>query len=200
MPSMIVPPGEGLAFRLPEGKRVRLSTPKGRQCADFFAFRDGNMSEWLSPLHSWMPTRSLHPRVGDIMQSRLRAPMIEMVEDGADGVHDFLIAPCDPIRYAQFGVPEHRSCVGNLVEAMGRLGIEVPISPPAVNFFATTTVTDGFMFNTPASPVAKPGAYVVLKAHMNLVCAVSSCPYDLVGPGWNINDPAGSTEILIDLD
>ena len=65
---------------------------------------------------------------------------------------------------------------------------------------STTTVTDGFMFNTPASPVAKPGAYVVLKAHMNLVCAVSSCPYDLVGPGWNINAPEGSTEILIELD
>ena len=200
MPSMTVPPGEGLAFRLSTGQRLRLTTPKGMQSADFFAFRDGDMREWLSPLHTWMPTRALHPRVGDIFLSRLRAPMLTMVEDGADGVHDLLIAPCDPIRYAQFGVPEHRSCVGNLLEAMGRLGLEVPVWPPAVNFFTTTTVTDGFMFQTPASPVAKPGAFVVLEARMDLVCAVSSCPYDLVGPGWNINAPGGPTEILIELD
>ena len=199
MSVMTVPPGEGLAFHLAEGRRVRLTTPKGRQSADFFAFRDGDMTDWLSPLHTWMPTRSLHPRVGDTLLSRLREPMLEMIEDGADGVHDLLIAPCDPIRYAQFGVHEHRSCVGNLVEAMARLNLEVPIPPPAVNFFTTTTVTDGFIFETPAAPVARPGAFVVLEARMDLVCAVSSCPYDLTGPGWNINDPGGPTEILIEL-
>jgi len=54
------------------------------------------------------------------------------------------------------------------------------------------------MFNTPAAPVVKPGGYVVLKARMGLICAVSSCPYDLVGPGWAINAPDGPTEIVVD--
>lgn len=199
MATMTVPAGEGLAFPLAQGQRVRLTTPKGRQSADFFAFRDGDLTEWLSPLHTWMPTRSLHPRPGDVFLSRLRQPMLTFVEDGADGVHDLLIAPCDPIRYEQFGAKGHRSCVGNLLEAMGRLGHEVVIPPPAVNFFTTTTVTDGFIFETPAEPVAQPGAYVVLEAQMDLLCAVSSCPYDLTGPGWNINAPGGPTEILVEL-
>ena len=126
--------------------------------------------------------------------------MLDFVEDGADGIHDLIIAPCDAIRYKQFGVEgHHRSCAENLEIAMGELGHEVIVTPLAVNFFTNTTVEDGFMFNTPAAPVVKPGGYVVLKARMGLICAVSSCPYDLVGPGWAINAPDGPTEIVVEL-
>ena len=87
----------------------------------------------------------------------------------------------------------------NLEIAMGELGYDITVIPLAVNFFTSTTVEDGFMFNTPAAPVVKPGGYVVLKARMDLICAVSSCPYDLVGPGWAINAPDGPTEIVVEL-
>ena len=199
MEKIDIPAGHGRAFRVVEGRRFRIVTPQGQQSADFFAFNAGNLEEWLSPPHSWMPTRALHPRAGDVFLSRLRQPMVEFVEDGADGIHDFIIAPCDPIRYAQFGVPDHRSCIGNLVEAMAELGHEITIAPLAVNFFTNTTVEEGFMFSTPKAPVARPGGYVVLEARMDLICAVSSCPYDLEGPGWAINAPGGPTEIVVEL-
>ena len=54
------------------------------------------------------------------------------------------------------------------------------------------------MFDSPSEPVVKPGGYVVLAARMDLICAVSSCPYDLVGPGWSINAPGGPTEIVVE--
>ena len=199
MQTIEVPAGHGRGFRVEAGKRFRLATPKGQQSADFFAFRADDINECLSPHHTWMPTRSLHPRVGDVFLSRRRQPMVKFVEDGADGLHDFIIAPCDAIRYEQFGVPDHRSCIGNLEEAMAELGHDVPANPLAVNFFTNTTVEDGFMFNTPKAPVVKPGGYVILEALMDLVCAVSSCPYDLEGPGWAINAPGGPTEIEIEL-
>lgn len=199
METIEVPAGHGRAFHVGEGKRFRITTPKGQQSADFFAFRADDIDECLSPHHTWMPTRSLHPRPGDSFLSRKRQPMVDFVEDGADGVHDFIIAPCDAIRYEQFGVPEHRSCIGNLEEAMAELGHRIPASPLAVNFFTNTTVEEGFMFNTPKAPVAKPGGYVVLEARMDLICAVSSCPYDLEGPGWAINAPSGPTEIVVEL-
>ena len=180
METMVIPAGEGRAFHLSEGQGLRIITPKGQQSADFFAFCADDISEWLSPPHTWMPTRALHPRVGDTFLSRFRQPMLDFVEDGADGIHDLIIAPCDAIRYKQFGVEgHHRSCAENLEIAMGELGHEVIVTPLAVNFFTNTTVEDGFMFNTPAAPVVKPGGYVVLKARMGLICAVSSCPYDL---------------------
>ena len=199
METIEVPAGHGRAFRVGEGKRFRIITPKGQQSADFFSFRADDINECLSPHHTWMPTRSLHPRVGDTFLSRQRKPMVDFVEDGADGLHDFIIAPCDAIRYEQFGVPGHRSCIGNLEEAMTELGHDIPDSPLAVNFFTNTTVEEGFMFNTPEAPVVKPGGYVVLEARMDVICAVSSCPYDLEGPGWAINAPGGPTEIVIEL-
>ncbi len=200
METLVVPAGEGHAFAVSEGQKVRVITPKGQQSADFFACSAGDTSEWLSPPHTWMPTRSLHPRVGDVFLSNLRRPMLEFLEDGADGLHDFIIAPCDAIRYRQFGVEgHHRSCAENLVVAMRELGHEITAGPLAVNFFTNTVVEDGFIFSTPASPVVKPGGYVLLQACMDLTCVVSSCPYDLEGPGWAINAPGGPTEIHVEL-
>jgi len=199
METLVVTAGDGRAFQLGEGKRARLITLKGQQSADFFAFRAGSLGEYLSPAHTWMDTRALHPRVGDVFVSQLRAPMIEFVEDGADGLHDLLIAPCDPIRYEQFGVPGHRSCAQNLKLAMRELGHEIDASPFAVNFFTNTHVDEHCMFDTPSAPVVKPGGYVTLEARTDLICAVSSCPYDLTGPGWSINAPDGPTEIVIEL-
>ncbi len=199
MTTIEIPAGHGHSFHAEKGQRFRLTTPKGQQSADFFAFCADDLSEGLSPHHTWMPTRSLHPRPGDTFLSRLRRPMVDFIEDGADGVHDFLIAPCDPIRYREFGAPDHRSCIGNLTEALTTLGHDVPTCPLAINFFTATTVEEGYMFNTPQTPVAPPGGYVVLEACTDLVCAVSSCPYDLVGPGWAINAPDGPTEILLEL-
>ncbi len=200
MERLIIPAGEGRGFHLSEGQGLRIITPKGQQSADFFAFCAEDISEWLSPPHTWMPTRALHPRVGDTFLSCFRRPMLDFVEDGADGIHDLIIAPCDAIRYKQFGVEgHHRSCAENLEIAMGELGHDITVIPLAVNFFTSTTVEDGFMFNTPAAPVVKPGGYVVLKACMDLICAVSSCPYDLAGPGWAINAPDGPTEIIVEL-
>ena len=67
--------------------------------------------------------------------------MLDFVEDGADGIHDLIIAPCDAIRYKQFGVEgHHRSCAENLEIAMGELGHEAIVTPLAVNFFTNTTV------------------------------------------------------------
>ncbi len=200
METLVVPAGDGRAFRVAEGQLFRIITPKGQQSADLFAFRADDVGEWLSPAHTWMPTRALHPRVGDTFLSRFRRPMLDFVEDGAEGIHDLIIAPCDAIRYKQFGVEgHHRSCAENLEMAMREMGHEIAVTPFAVNFFTNTTVEDGFLFHTPAAPVVEPGGYVVLKARMDLICAVSSCPYDLDGPGWAINAPGGPTEIVVEL-
>ena len=83
METIEVSAGHGRAFNIVKGSRFRLTTPQGQQSADFFAFCADDISEGLSPHHTWMPTRSLHPRVGDPMLSRKRRPMVELVEDGA---------------------------------------------------------------------------------------------------------------------
>ena len=43
------------------------------------------------------------------------------------------------------------------------------------------------------------GAYVELEALMDLICVVSSCPFDLPVEGWTINASGGPTELVLDL-
>ncbi len=44
-----------------------------------------------------------------------------------------------------------------------------------------------------------PGAYVELEALMDLICVVSSCPFDLPVDGWTINAKDGPSELLLDI-
>ena len=199
METVVIPAREGRAVRLAAGQRLRLITPQGAQAADFFAFRADNLGEWLSPMHTWVTTRSVRPRPGDTFLSRLRRPLLDFVEDGAGGVHDMLIAACDQARYEQFGVKgPHPSCSENLRSALQRLGNQIDVVPQPVNFFTNTQVLADGALVSPPNPVP-PGAYVELAARIDLICVVSSCPFDLAMPGWTINAPGGPTELIVEI-
>ena len=194
-----VPAREGRAVRVEKGQRLRITTPKGAQAADFFAYNADSMGEWLSPMHTWVTTFCIKPRQGDTLLSRLRRPMARFAEDGAGGVHDYLIAACDQFRYEFFGHKgAHASCAENLILAMRRIGHEIPVVPQPINFFTNTTVGADGRLASPPNPV-KPGAYVEIEALMNLVCVVSSCPFDLPRDGWQVNAPGGVTELMLEV-
>lgn len=194
-----VPPSEGRPVRVPAGGRIRVTTPRGAQAADFFAFNADNVGEWLSPMHSWVKTRHLKPRQGDVFLSRFRRPLLDFVQDRADGVHDMLLAACDQFRYEQFGFEGHHpSCSENLLISMRRLGHEIPVVPQPINFFTNTAVDDEGTISSPPNPVP-PGAYIELEAHIDLICVVSSCPFDLKLEDWPINAAAGPSELLIEI-
>ena len=89
-----MPAAHGRAFRVEAGQRLRLSSPKGGQCADFFAFTP-DLGEWLSPMHTWVASRHVRPRADDVFVSQRRRPLLDFAEDGAGGVHDMLLAACD---------------------------------------------------------------------------------------------------------
>jgi uncharacterized protein YcgI (DUF1989 family) len=194
-----IPARGGLAVPIERGQRIRIITPKGAQAADFFAYAADNVQEWLSPMHTWVTTRSLKPRVGDSFLSRFRRPLLDLVEDGAGGMHDMMIAACDQARYEQFGVVgAHASCSENLRSAMARLGHAIEVVPQPVNFFTNTVVDSGGRLISPPNTVP-PGGYVELAALIDLICVVSSCPFDLQIPGWTINAPGGPTELVVEV-
>jgi len=62
MGELTVPAREGRAVDVAAGQRIRIVAPAGRQAADFFAFRADDLGEWLSPMHTWVKTRSVRPR------------------------------------------------------------------------------------------------------------------------------------------
>jgi uncharacterized protein len=197
--NIIVPPREGRAVKVARGQTIRITTPKGAQAADFFAYNAENVGEWLSANHTWVTTFCVRPRAGDDFLSRFRRPMLRFVEDGAAGVHDMMIAACDQFRYEFFGHKgPHASCSENLCLAMRRLGHQIDVIPQPVNFFTHTRVEPDGRFVSPPNPV-RPGAYVVLEALIDVICVVSSCPFDLAVDGWTINSAEGPSELLVEI-
>jgi uncharacterized protein len=138
MTQTIVPPSEGRAIHVAKDQHIRITTPKGAQAADFFAYNADNVGEWLSANHTWVTTFCVKPRAGDDLLSRFRRPMLTITEDGANGVHDMMIAACDQFRYEFFGHKgPHASCSENLCVAMRRLGHQIDMIPQPVNFLPT---------------------------------------------------------------
>ena len=196
---VIVPPREGRAVKVRCGQTIRIITPKGAQAADFFAYNAENVGEFLSANHTWVTTFCVRPRAGDEFLSRFRRPMLRFAEDGADGVHDMMIAACDQFRYEFFGHKgPHASCSENLCVAMRRFGHQVDVIPQPINFFTHTRVEADGRFVSPPNPV-KPGAFVVLEALIDVICVVSACPFDLPVEGWTINAAQGPSELVVEV-
>lgn len=98
MTRTIAPAAQGRAIELKKGMSLRITTPRGRQAADFLAYNAHDLAEWLPPPHSWVTISCVKPCQSDTLISRLRRPEVRIVEDSADGCHDDLIAACDPFR------------------------------------------------------------------------------------------------------
>jgi uncharacterized protein YcgI (DUF1989 family) len=200
MDRTLVPAREGRAVVARKGNHIRVTTPKGGQAADFFAYNAHDTAEWLSAPHSWVTTFSVKPSRGYTFLSRFRRPMLIITEDGANGVHDMMLAACDQFRYEFFGFKgPHPSCAENLCVSMRRLGHQIDFIPQPINFFTNTLIEPDGKLVSPPNPVPA-GAYVEMEALMDLICVVSSCPFDLALDSWMINSGAGPTELLVDVE
>ena len=187
------------AFDIASGDRIRISTPKGYQAADFFAYNAHSIDEWLSPPHTWITSTSVKPRPGDIFLSRFRRPMLKMIEDGGDGIHDMLLPACDQFRYEFFGYKgPHPSCSDNLMNVMRRRGHEINVIPQPVNFFTNTNVQKNGSLFAPKN-IVKPNSYVILESIIDTVCIISSCPFDINPDGWEINANGVVTELEVEI-
>lgn len=157
--------------------------------------------EYMSMMHTRATTLHLSPRVGDTLMSNVRAPLLTVVEDTSPGVHDTLIAACDPQRYKELGAEkweEHGSCAENCVLALKEMnersgltgkraiGSDVTVNtvPAPLNLFMNIPWTQsGEVSFEP--PKTKRGDYIKLRAERDVVVVMSACPQDLL----SINGP-----------
>ena len=175
---VLIPGRYAKAFEVKKQQLLQIIDVEGQQVADFFAFNKENHEEKLSPPHTRTSLLSLSVKVGDQFRSSLRNPMFEVVEDTAKSI-DLLIAACDERRYlVDYGVANHRSCVANFEEVLKDYGITRNMFPEPFNIFQKTKIEpDGKLIQQPCP--TKAGDYMVLKALMDVIGAVSACPMDL---------------------
>lgn len=191
--------GGGGSVVLRAGQHVHIVNTLGYQVVDTWALSlDGAAT--LSMSHSRLAMGRLAPRVGDTLVDDRRRAMLMLTDDDSGGVHDTLIAACDPERYRALGFRGwHASCADNFRRAIAEVGINGPAAgagdraalrsvPDPLNLFmAVDTSPTGEL--SLKSSVASPGSRVVLKALQDLVLVVSACPQDLVPISGNEGPP-----------
>ncbi|HET7094645.1 MAG TPA: urea carboxylase-associated family protein, partial [Thermomicrobiales bacterium] len=144
----------------------------------FVAFSLDDANEFLSTAVTRAATASLIPQQGMTLYSNRRRPMFEIVDDTV-GRHDMLWAACDPVRYDLLGAADHANCRTALSSALQPFGATFDHLPDPINWFMYVTIKQRGELEI-REPLAERNDFVVLKALMDVVVAVSACPQDLV--------------------
>lgn len=180
-----VPARNGRAVRLRRGQRIRVTNTHGSQVCDTWAFNTENMAEYLSMEHARAAINRTTPRVGDALVSNRRRPLLTLVADSSQGVHDTLIAACDLARYRGLGVTEyHDNCADNLRLALQAIGLRTAEVPCPLNLWMNIPVHADHHIEWLA-PVSKAGDYVEFVAEMDCIFVMSACPQDIIAVNAN---------------
>lgn len=174
-----LPARRGVAIRLKQGQTIKLINTHGKQVVDTWAFNPTDLTEAMSMEHSRPFWLKLNPSKGHSLVTNKRRKILTLTEDTTPGVHDTLVAACDPARYVQLGVVGHHdSCNENLFLALEALGLTAPETPSPLNLFMNVPVHQDGRIEF-AAPVSEPGQYVCLKAEMDVIVVLSACPQDI---------------------
>ena len=175
-----IPARRGKASLVARGQSVRVINTHGQQVVDTWAFRRGDLTEFMSMEHSRTSLGRIIPAVGQSMVTNRRRPILTLAGDTSGGIHDTLLAACDRYRYELLGCEGyHDNCTDNLAAALAELGLTPPETPSPWNLFMNIPVApDGSVSFEP--PVSRPGDHLTLRAEMDCVVVFSACPQDIV--------------------
>ncbi len=181
MPSIEeLPARRGRAVRVGRNQALQIINTFGHQVVDFWAFDAHTVGTYLSMEHTRATLSRLTPRVGDVLVDNWREPMLAFESDTSPGVHDTVIAPCDPARYAKLGCAEgHASCADNLHQALKGLGLAVPVCPASFNLWMNIPVLPTGDLEW-GETVSKPGDSVIFRALVDCIMVMSACPQDVI--------------------
>jgi uncharacterized protein len=169
----------GTAVPLAGGRRLRIVNLNGGQVVDMWAINPADPDERMSMEHTRASLSRLVPRVGDGLLSSRRRPLLTLVEDTSPGVHDTLIAACDPERYRQLGgSADHASCAENFRRALTDAGVAVDRIPAPLNLFMNIPWHPDGRLEFAPSP-ARAGDSVTFEAVVDVLVVLSACPMDL---------------------
>ena len=190
-----IPAREARAWRLKAGASFRVIDVEGLQVGDLWAFNEADPGEYHNAPHTRVECGRLFPRVGEQFWSNRRRPILTLVADDSPGVHDMLMAACDPERFVRLGHSgPHASGQDNLERALAGLGLDCDVVPQPINLFMNTPV-DASGDIEQGAPYTKAGDSVTLRAEQDVICVLSACPQDIVRT--NAGDPTGlAVELL----
>ena len=188
-----IQPGMAKSYEVRKGQFIQILDVQGRECSDFQAFSQRALDKGLERDIDPTTTRSLmgalypSPGIYSKFWSVDQEPLVEIVQDTC-GRHDTFGLACTARYYEDLGYPGHLNCSENMNRDLSKFGIRPRGGWPAINFFFNTMLDDSnsIYLNDPWS---RPGDFVLLRAHTDLVCVSTGCPSDVdAANGWNPTD------------
>jgi uncharacterized protein len=172
-------PGAGASFEIEAGQRFKLTQPEGEQVADLISFNRDDMRELLS-MHS---SRAVN------LNWRLTAPHVlysnssrKMWQIEADLTAENYCGGgycSEHLNVARYGemAKGARSCQSNLEAAIRGYGMDRSSFnvDACFNVFMTVAYDQNGVWEI-RPPKGKPGDYMVMRALMPQIVAISNCP------------------------
>ena len=175
----VMEPGTGKALPVLRGQILRIEQVGNGQCADFNAF---NLHDYKEYFHTGR-TRHLHglfPAEGDMLWSAppRERPMFTIIRDTV-GTNDIQYPRCTGFLYEyQYGFEKHTNCHDILAESIREYGLTPDDVHDSFNFWMHTGVDDqGRLYIK--RMLAKPGDYVELIAHFDVLAVPNVCGADI---------------------
>jgi uncharacterized protein YcgI (DUF1989 family) len=176
---LTLPARYGVAIQLSAGQSLEIVNTHGSQAVDTWAFYASDPAEFMSMEHTRSRLSRTIPRVGDALFTTRRRVILTITGDTSPGIHDTLLCACSPELYQELGcADDHRSCQGNLHEALAEIGISAGCTPAPLNLFMNVAVGPNAEVIR-AAPCSKPGDMVTLRAELDAVVVLSACPQDV---------------------
>jgi uncharacterized protein len=201
-----IPRNTGFVFDMKAGQSIRITS---QTIIDFVCFNQDNLRERFDQARTKANQRKIFITTGDLLISKLNNTMMTILEDTfVEGHHDLQEGMCSRKRHElaaakglwekTYGRPisemPPRGCTENLGTVLAPYGIVIEDVPSPFNIFQHMIIhsNTGELEHSRIRP-KPPGAQVTLRAEMNLLAALSTCP-DIAAGG-----STGATITLFDL-
>lgn len=180
----IIPATYAEAFEVKRGQVLNIVQVEGPQMVDAVFLNANDLREvfhagWTAALNMMEGTGTMR-KVAKLYSKPPRDNvMLEVVEDPV-GVHlAWNGGRCSRGFYSGIGQPDHRNCQDNLAEVLAPYGLGEDDVPDVFNAFMNVAGIEEGRFET-VLPASKKGDHISLRAEMDILAAVSACPFDLL--------------------
>ena len=174
----IIPAKGKLAKIIKKGEILRVIDVEGKQVMSLVCFSYERPTEKFWPANTAKLNKTPWLTTGHILYSDYANKMFTIIDDTV-GVHDLICgACCAESDYVRYGVKDHFGCTENFTEALKPYNISRGDIPMSFNIFMNAPVEEGGSIRI-REPMSKQNDRIDLRAEMDLIVALSSCPQDL---------------------
>lgn len=174
-----IPGGWYTTSILKRGETLRLVDVEGTGAAALLAWNAADPSERLNHADTLKIQWTARLRKGRVIFSDMGRVLLSIVED-TSGAHDALVGGSNAAStLAQYGPGAFRNSRDNFIQGALKLGLSRSDIAPCISFFSPVSVADETGAVAWNGSAKTAGAFVDLRAEMDLLVVVSAAPHPL---------------------